>query len=169
MKKTAIIVLILMMIISFSCKKEYKFYSFYITKSIEFSIPIDATSNFEDIQTVNLKIDKKFETENTKESLVEEITIEEVTIDGGSYSYFRDNDFKVFISSENTSKELLASNEGIAYSSGTAKLKVSENSMKEHVKASTISIITNGTLNNSPESSVKAIYNIRFRVKTYVK
>lgn len=183
MKKTAIL-LAFLVLLSFSCDKKYKFYAFDIKKTVSIEIPTESSEDFEITETIDLDIDNLFETNGTDAEMVEEISVEEVSLQSVDYLLF--NDLKLFISAVNTNETMLANNDSINevldYTTGDykTKLAVTEDRMDDFIKASNINIKTQAKLDTVmieelSESLPDGIfiftvtYNLRFRVQTYVK
>ena len=183
MKKTAILLTILILI-SFSCNKKYRFYAFDIKESVTIEIPLDSSEDFETTVSIDLGIDKLLESKGTEAEMIEEISIEEVCLPSGDYTIF--NDLVLFISTASTNETMLANNDSTdsVYDFNTGnyitKLAVSEDRMDDHVKVSKINIKTIAKLDTALIDDLYGdlpgdlfhfdiTYNLRFRVQTYVK
>lgn len=161
--KKAVVLLTALIFISLSCKKEYKFYAFYMNKTIEITYPASGETAFDVSSTiVDIHAENTLEQEGTSADLVEEIIIEEIDIVPASDYNF--NTLELFISSEGvTEKSLAKTNEG-EYS-----LILSTENMDDFVKASKFTIRTVGEYEGSQSEATTVTYNLRFLVKTYVK
>jgi len=172
MKKTAILLSVLIIILTISCKKEYRFYGFDVKKTITLEIPAQ-TQEFDIESSVELYIEKLFEDKGTSADLVEEITIEDVIIEGKDYDII--DTIALYISAEGLSKIPLADSHDAEIDNNIfdetyeAKLKVTDEKMDDYVKASSIKINSVGKLIFPAAQNETIEINLRFRVLTYVK
>ncbi len=165
MKKTAILLSLLVMI-SLSCDKSYKFYAFYIEKTVEVELN-GSEINFETTQDVNVSIDNILEAHDTKADLVEEITIEEISMTEANFDMF--NDFELFINAEGLTETLIASSDSADVYYDGVLLKVSEDKLDDYIIAPIFNMKTLGQLTTSHSQPIIVKFNLRFLVKTYVK
>jgi len=170
MKKAAII-LTALIFISFSCKKEYKFYAFYMTKTVEVTYPGNENDEFEvSSSVVDIYSERVFEEEGTTADLIEEITIEEVQLASSNLSNF--NNLELQILSEGLNEVDMANAETLTFQNDgeSVLLSVSTEKMDDFIKASKFTIKTTGEyVGTTPTQGLKVVYNLRFLVKTYVK
>jgi hypothetical protein len=161
----------LLAILSVSCNKKYKFYGFDITKDIAISVPVDVFE-IDSVYAIDLFIDNVFATHDTKSELVEEITIEDVSVNAPGYNHFSELDF--YISTDNQQEVLLAQNDTVDYfynyatQSTMVKLNETEALMDDYVKESKIYIRVSGELPTALNIPSSASVNFRFRVLTYI-
>ncbi len=166
MKKTTILLSLLVMF-SLSCDKSYKFYAFYIEKTIEVQFESGSVGDFEVTQEVNLAIDMVLEAYDTDADLVEEITIEEISLREVLFDDF--NELNLFISAEGVSETSLATSDTTVTSFDVTSLNVSKEKMDDYVKSPAFSLRTIGQLSSSHSQAFAVPLNLRFLVKTYVK
>ncbi len=177
MKKTAIL-LVFLILISFSCNKKYKFYAFYIEKKVEFTIPHGTAGSSVmdfDIQELLTNSAAVFEDKSTSSDLIYEITIESAYLDSSIYSNF--NDLDIYITTEGQNEVLLANNDetNIFYRvSGTqyleyVELKATTDLLDEYIKSDKITVRTTGELFEEIVKDIGITIHLRFLVKTYVK
>jgi hypothetical protein len=169
--KKVLFVFALLALLSISCNKKYKFYGFDITKDISVSVPVDVFE-VDSVYTFDLFIDNVFETHDTKSELVEQITIEDVSINAVGYNHF--SDLKFYISTDTQQEVLLAKNDTIDYyfdyATQTTKVKLNQTEalMDSYVKESKIYIRVSGKLPTALNIASSASVNLRFRVLTYI-
>jgi len=161
MKKT-ILLLSLLVVLSFSCDKKYKFYAFYIEKTVDVEFPAGSAGDFDTIQEVNLYIDNILEKEGTDIDLIEEITIEEINLANANFNKF--NNLDLFISTESLTEIQLASSEIINVRDNSVLLNVTEEKMDDYVKASIFNIKTVGQLSTSYAQAFTVPINLRFLI-----
>ena len=177
MKKTAIL-LVFLILISFSCNKKYRFYAFYIEKQVEFTIPhgtVGSTVIDFDNQELLTNSAAVFEEKFSDPDLIEEITIESAYLDSSKYRNF--NDLDIFISAEGQDEVLLANNDstniffrvsGLQYLE-YVELKSTPDQLDEYIKSDKITVRTTGELIEETTKDIGITVHLRFLVKTYVK
>ena len=166
MKKSAILLSLLVMF-SLSCDKSYKFYAFYIEKTVEVQFESGSVGDFEITQDVNLAIDMVMEANNSDADLIEEITIEEISLREALFNDF--NELNLFISAEGITETSLATSDTTATSFDETSLNVSMEKMDDYVKSPAFSLRTTGQLSSAHSQELEVPLNLRFLVKTYVK
>jgi len=161
--KKAVILLTVLIFISFSCKKEYKFYAFYMNKTVEITYPVSESTGFDiSSEIVDIYSERIFETEGTTAELVEEITLEEADI--VSATDYKFNSLELLISAEGVIEQSLAKT-----NEGEYILIPSTEKMDDFIKASKFTIRTVGEYDGNQTDANKVTYNLRFLVKAYVK
>jgi len=169
--KKVLFVFALLALLSGSCNKKYKYYGFDITKDISVSVPVDVFE-IDSVYTFDLFIDNVFVTHDTKSELVEQITIEDVSLNAVGYNHFSELEF--YISTDTQQEVLLASNDTVDYyfndvtQTTMVKLNQTDALMDSYVKESKIYIRVSGELPSALNIPSSAYVNIRFRVLTYI-
>ncbi|MCF6364873.1 MAG: hypothetical protein L3J35_01595 [Bacteroidales bacterium] len=166
MKKTAIL-LSLLITLSFSCDKRYKFYAFYIEKTVDVEFAAGTVGDFDLTQSVEIYIDNLLTKEGTEAELIEEVTIEEASLSENNFNRF--NSLELFISADGLTEIPLAKSDTTNLYESKVLLNGSKEKMDEYIKASTFSIKTTGQLSSSEAQTFKIPVYLRFLVKTYVK
>ena len=169
--KKVLFVFALLAVVSISCNKKYKFYGFDVTKDINIPVPIDVFE-VDSVYAIDLFIENVFATHDTKSELVEQITIEDVSVNAVGYNHF--SDLKFYISNDTQQEILLAKNDTIDYyfdyftQTSKVKLNQTEALMDSYVKESKIYIRVSGELPTALNLPSSATVNLRFRVLTYI-
>ncbi len=166
MKKIAILLSLLVMV-SLSCDKSYKFYAFYIEKTVDVQFESGSFGDFEITQDVNVAIERVLEDHDTDADLIEEITIEEISLREVLFDDF--NELNLFISAEGITETSLATSDTTVTSFDVTSLNVSTEIMDDYVKSPTFSLRTSAQLSSSHSPAFAVPLNLRFLVKTYVK
>lgn len=166
MKKTIILLVLFLSMISLSCDKEYKFFGFDIEETINLEFDAGINENIQDHE-LELYFNKLIDEYNSSSEKVEEITIESVIIN--TDDPYNINSLTMMIGAEGENQAILANTDSVDIGSSYLKLAVSDEPMDKYIKKSTITINTIGTLYNAPEEKLNLPVKLRFRVLTYVK
>jgi|GEM_PF-2628586 hypothetical protein len=165
MKKTAIL-LSLLTVLLFSCKKEYKFFAFYINEIVSVNFPANSVAGFEILTDIAIGIDKILQENNTEKDLIQEITIEEINLSAADFSRFNSVDLSIL--TDNLAEETIAKSDT---TEGVEPVSLNETNVPitDFITAPVFKLKTKGVLSGSYAQEFKINFNIRFLVKSYVK
>lgn len=171
MKKAALLFMVIITVLSISCNKEYKFYGFDIEKPVTVQIPAN-TRDFNNEQTIDIKYEDILTEQGTTADLVQEITLEDITINENNYlkldtvvfSISAEGKDKIFVATDSDSTYMTFNTAGFVY-----KIPAINKSVKEYVEKSKLNFFIDGSLLASETSAVNLNFIFRFRILTYVK